>query len=95
MKRLAFFSPVPPAATGVADYAVDVLSLLLPRYAVDVFHDQAAPERDRLPAGAGVHHHSEFVARQAQLDNRNPEDIAVWASLAHALFNTKEFIYLP
>src|SRR6185503_19621502 len=48
VKRLAFFSPVPPAASGVADYAVDVLSLLVPRYAVDVFHDQAAPERDRL-----------------------------------------------
>jgi TonB family protein len=65
VKRLAFFSPVPPAATGVADYVVDVLSLLVPRYDVDVFHDQAAPERDRLPAGAGVHHHSEFAGRQA------------------------------
>jgi hypothetical protein len=35
-----------------------------------------------------------FVARQAKLDNRTAEDAAVWASLAHALFNTKEFIYL-
>jgi glycosyltransferase involved in cell wall biosynthesis len=74
VKRLAFFSPVPPAATGVADYAIDVLSLLVPRYAVDVFHDQAAPERDRLPAGAGVHHHSEFAARQAA----QPYDLAVY-----------------
>ena len=74
MKRLAFFSPVPPAATGVADYAVDVLSLLVPRYAVDVFHDQAAPERDRLPADAGVHHHSEFAMRQAA----QPYDLAIY-----------------
>ena len=63
MKRLAFFSPIPPAATGIADYAVDVLSLLAPRYAIDVFHDEASPERDRVPAGVGVHHHSEFAAR--------------------------------
>jgi glycosyltransferase involved in cell wall biosynthesis len=74
VKRLAFFSPVPPAASGVADYAADVLPLLLPRYAVDVFHDQAAPERDRLPAAAGVHHHSAFVARQAA----QPYDLAVY-----------------
>jgi len=74
VKRLAFFSPVPPAASGVADYAADVLSLLVPRYAVDVFHDQAAPERDRLPAAAGVHHHSAFVVRQAA----QPYDRAVY-----------------
>jgi glycosyltransferase involved in cell wall biosynthesis len=74
VKRLAFFSPVPPAATGVADYAADVLPLLVPRYEVDVFHDQAAPERDRLPAGAGLHHHTEFSARQAA----RPYDLAVY-----------------
>ena len=28
MSRLAFFSPIPPAATGIADYAADVLALL-------------------------------------------------------------------
>jgi glycosyltransferase involved in cell wall biosynthesis len=74
VKRLAFFSPLPPAATGVADYAADVLPLLVPRYAVDVFHDQAAPERDRLPAAAGLHHHSEFAGRQAA----QPYDLAVY-----------------
>lgn len=74
MKRLAFFSPIPPAATGVSDYAADVLPLLASRYAVDVFHDQAAPERDRLPAAGGVHHHSEFAARAAA----RPYDLAVY-----------------
>ena len=49
----------------------------------------------RPPADAEVNACLEFVTRQAQLDNRNAEDAAVWASLAHALFNTKEFIYLP
>ncbi len=49
----------------------------------------------RPPAAAELTACLDFVARQAQLDNRNAEDAAVWASLAHALFNTKEFIYLP
>ena len=74
MKRLAFFSPIPPAATGIADYAVDVLSLLAPRYAIDVFHDEAAPERERVPAGVGVFRHPEFAARQAA----HPYDLAVY-----------------
>jgi glycosyltransferase involved in cell wall biosynthesis len=66
VKRLAFFSPVPPAPTGVADYAADVLSLIVDRYRIDVFHDQAAPDIDRLPRACGVHHHSEFTARHAE-----------------------------
>ncbi|HET6898813.1 MAG TPA: glycosyltransferase [Vicinamibacteria bacterium] len=73
MKRLAFFSPIPPAPTGIADYAVDVVSLLAPRYAIDVFHDEAAPERDRLPAEVGLFRHSEFEGRQAA----QPYDLAV------------------
>jgi len=74
VKRLAFFSPIPPAPTGIADYAVDVLALLAPRYAIDVFHDEAAPERDRLPEGVGVHRHSDFPARPAA----PPYDLAVY-----------------
>jgi glycosyltransferase involved in cell wall biosynthesis len=74
VKRLAFFSPVPPAATGIADYAADVLPLLSTRYAIDVFHDQAAPARERLPAACGVHHHADFGARRAE----RPYDLAVY-----------------
>jgi glycosyltransferase involved in cell wall biosynthesis len=72
--RLALFSPVPPAATGVADYAADVLAALAPRHEIDVFHDQAAPERERLPAAVGLFHHSEFAARQAE----RPYGLAVY-----------------
>ena len=38
--RLAFFSPLPPAPTGIADYAADVLALLAARHDVVAFHDQ-------------------------------------------------------
>ncbi|XYJ11339.1 glycosyltransferase [Telluria sp. B2] len=34
--RIAFVSPLPPARTGVADYAVRVLPTLLPRFEIDL-----------------------------------------------------------
>jgi glycosyltransferase involved in cell wall biosynthesis len=73
VKRLAFFSPVPPAATGIADYAADVLALLAARYAVDVFHDQPAVDQGRLPAGVGAFPHDAYAARHAG----RPYDLAV------------------
>jgi len=88
VKRLAFFSPIPPAASGVADYAADVLALLAGRYEIDVFHDQAAPARDRLPATVGVHPHGAFAAYRAE----RPYDLAV-----HQMGNgpAHDFVYGP
>ncbi len=36
----------------------------------------------------------DFVGRQAEDGGKKPDDPAVWADLAHTLFNVKEFIYL-
>jgi hypothetical protein len=36
----------------------------------------------------------DFLARQAKLSKVEPDAPAVWADLAHALFNAKEFIFL-
>lgn len=36
----------------------------------------------------------EFVERQSRLHQANPDDLAPWKDLAHALFNVKEFIFL-
>jgi glycosyltransferase involved in cell wall biosynthesis len=61
--RLAFVSPLPPAPTGIADYAADVLALLASRHEIDVFHDQDRVESGRLPSSCGVHRASELLAR--------------------------------
>ena len=53
--RLAFLTPLPPAASGIADYSADVLALLAPRHEIDVFHDQGAVDRDRLPVSCDIH----------------------------------------
>ncbi|HET8644225.1 MAG TPA: hypothetical protein VFO85_01975, partial [Vicinamibacteria bacterium] len=48
--RVAFVSPLPPAPTGIADYAVDVLHALAGAYEIEAFHDQDAVERVPCPA---------------------------------------------
>ena len=65
--RLAFVTPLPPAPTGIADYAADVLALLAARHAIDVFHDQEQVDADRVPAPCGVYAASLLPTRhQAQ-----------------------------
>ena len=54
MTRLAFFSPLPPAPTGIADYTIDVLQALHGRYEIDVFHEQDDVDDARLPRGVGA-----------------------------------------
>lgn len=66
MARLAFFTPLPPAATGIADYSVDVLRLLTPSHVIDVFHDQAEVDASRLPGACRTHRAAEFPGRDAQ-----------------------------
>jgi glycosyltransferase involved in cell wall biosynthesis len=73
--RLAFFSPVPPAPTGIADYSADVLHLLAGGpHPIDVFHDQERVDPERLPPGTGLFRASAFDARHRE----RPYDLAVY-----------------
>jgi glycosyltransferase involved in cell wall biosynthesis len=72
--RLAFVSPLPPAPTGIADYAADALELLSPGHEIDLFHAQEKVDEARLPAGAAVHPASELAARHRQ----RPYDLVVY-----------------
>lgn len=66
--KLAFFSPLPPDPTGIADYAVDLLAELHRLAQVVVFGDlfddvsgrQAKFDLARLPAGIKVHAAADF-----------------------------------
>jgi len=64
--RVAFVSPLPPAATGVADYAAEVLGLLASRHAIDLFHAQPTVERERLPAGCAVYRAETLAPRHRE-----------------------------
>jgi glycosyltransferase involved in cell wall biosynthesis len=72
--RLAFLSPIPPAPTGIADYAVEVLGLLASEHEIHLFHAQGAVDPWALPVGVRVHHASGFLARHRE----RPFDLAVY-----------------
>ncbi len=85
MSRLAFFSPVPPAATGITDYSADVLAILARGHEIEVFHDQ--PEVDALRlSGLPAFPWDAFEARHAG----RPFDLAI-----HQLGNSTShaFVY--
>jgi glycosyltransferase involved in cell wall biosynthesis len=71
--RLAFVSPLPPAATGIADYAVEVLELLAERHRLEAFHDQEQVETARLPRGVSAVPARELTARHLE----RPYDLAI------------------
>jgi glycosyltransferase involved in cell wall biosynthesis len=64
--RLAFVSPLPPEATGIADYSAEVLELLAARHAIEVFHDQEALDGARLPASVRGLPARELAARHRE-----------------------------
>ena len=72
--RLGFVSPLPPASTGIADYAADVLGLLAGAHEVDAFHDQDRLEPGRLPPSCGVHPTSTLLARH----RARPYDLVIY-----------------
>jgi glycosyltransferase involved in cell wall biosynthesis len=84
--RVAFLSPLPPAATGIADYAADVLAALAPDHRIDVFHAQDEVDARRLPATCAVHPAGDFLAERA----REPYDAVVY-QMGNALDHA--FIY--
>ncbi len=72
--RVAFLSPLPPAPTGIADYAADVLAVLAGEHAIDVFHSQETVDRSRLPGECDVQPVGVFAERHRE----RPYDAAVY-----------------
>jgi glycosyltransferase involved in cell wall biosynthesis len=62
--RLAYFSPLPPATTGIADYSAALLPELARLAKVDLYWDQATP----LSRDLGVRPTQEFAARRGEYD---------------------------
>jgi glycosyltransferase involved in cell wall biosynthesis len=71
VRRIAFVSPLPPAATGIADYGADVLHAIAGGHDVEAFHGQAEVDASRLPCP--VHPASSLLARHRE----RPFDLAV------------------
>ncbi|MBE3096382.1 MAG: glycosyltransferase family 4 protein [Planctomycetes bacterium] len=65
MSRLAWFTPLPPARSGIAAYSAELLPRLLPEHDIDVFVDQPAP------GGLSAH---DFIWKNL----RDPYDLVVY-----------------
>jgi glycosyltransferase involved in cell wall biosynthesis len=87
--RLAFVSPLPPAATGIADYAADVLALLAGRHEVEAFHDQGDVDTPRLPAGCPAFSAQLLAPRHRQ----RPFDVVVY-QLGNSTLHAFEYPWL-
>ena len=72
--RLAFVSPLPPAETGIADYAVDVLASLSESHEIDCFSEDGRADSERLPETCGVHPASDLARRHST----RPYDVVIY-----------------
>jgi glycosyltransferase involved in cell wall biosynthesis len=88
--RLAFVTPLPPAATGIADYSAEVLALLAPAHAIDVFHAQDEIDAARVPAGCRVLQARAFLEQNA----RAPYELAIY-QLGNAPAHAFQYELIP
>ncbi len=66
--RLAYFSPLPPVQSGIADYSADILSELSKYMDIDVFIDKGYGVKCDLANNVHVYPHTKFKKRRALYD---------------------------
>jgi glycosyltransferase involved in cell wall biosynthesis len=67
--RLAWFSPLPPIPSGIADYSAELLPLIAEEAEVDVYSPQPSiRKRLAVPEGVAVHRPSSFDRRADRYD---------------------------
>ncbi len=93
LRRLAWFTPLPPVRSGISAYSTDVLPTLSERFDIDVFVDGAHPEPWQpawgLPAPTAVLSAHDFVWRQREA----PYDLVVY-QLGNATCHDYMWAYL-
>ena len=82
MKRIAFFGPLPPSRTGIADYDEELLPLLRKHFQVDVFLESGIPLEHVFP-------HTDFYLRNKQ----KPYDLCLY-QLGNSMFHDYIYGYL-
>ena len=83
MKKIAFFGPINPTRSGIADYDEELLPLLRRHYEIDVFTEKGDPNRER------VFPHGTFIERF----RREPYDLNLY-QLGNSLIHEIEYGYL-
>ncbi len=67
--RIAVFSPMPPKASGIADYAASLIASLNEHYAVDIYHDDGyVPNAALADREVRAYNFNLFPARTTAID---------------------------
>jgi glycosyltransferase involved in cell wall biosynthesis len=66
--RIAWFSPLPPMASGIADYSFELLPFVAEGAEVEAFCPSAGRTPVEAPAGIAVKHPREFIRRAGGYD---------------------------
>ncbi|HEY3383395.1 MAG TPA: glycosyltransferase family 4 protein [Vicinamibacterales bacterium] len=74
MPRIAWFTPLPPTRSGIAAYNAELLPLLTPRFAIDVFTTPMPPPTPRADAHPPVFSAFDFAWKHF----RAPYDLVVY-----------------
>ena len=82
MTRIAFFGPLPPLNTGIADYDEAVLPILRKDFEVDVFLERTFPGQEGFS-------HADFFSKHYQ----NPYDLTLY-QMGNSLFHEYMYGYL-
>jgi len=85
VKPLAFYTPLPPSASGIGQYSAELLPTLLPHYAITAVLADDAPPPAAPPAGLAIARDSQFTPtgpRLYQLGN-SPEHSYILARAEH------------
>lgn len=74
MPRLAWFTPLPPTKSGIAQYNCELLPSLARSHHIDVFVDLRSPDSNVASTGMSVHDAHDFLWKHAQ----QPYDLVVY-----------------
>lgn len=86
MRPLAFFTPLPPSTSGIAQYSAELLPNLLQHYAITAVLADDAPSPTALPAGLAIARGGRYTApalRVYQLGN-SPQHAYILAQAERA-----------
>jgi len=67
-KRIAFFTPLPPLESGIADYSADILRKLSGDYDIDIFVDRHYTPAYELQGNMRIFVHDKFPRMKDQYD---------------------------
>ncbi|UHA71656.1 glycosyltransferase [Paenibacillus sp. 481] len=63
-RKIAFFTPLPPKQSGIADYSLDILNELVNYFSIDVYIDKGYVVECKLNDGIDVYSHDKFAANR-------------------------------